>query len=131
MDVGPFFVTKPQATELAEPGQRELHYRAEASQTSVLLPSMGDERADTPLAEPPADLGRIVGLVRLEEAKEPLRTVLVAGAERAKTVFAEAEALGIRERTLKRAKADLGVKTMKGSNGWLWSLAKNEEEVER
>lgn len=131
MDVGPSFVTKPQATELAEPGQRALHYPAEASQTPVLLALTGDGRADTPLAEPPADLGRIVGLVRLEEAKEFLRTVLVTGPERAKTVFTEAEALGIRKRTLKRAKADLGVETMKGRDGWLWSLAKNEEEVEQ
>jgi hypothetical protein len=58
------------------------------------------------------------------EAKEFLLRLLAQGPRPATDVVAEAEQEGISERTLKRAKKDLGVRSNKGemTSGWEWSL---------
>lgn len=59
-----------------------------------------------------------------EEAKDFLRGILADGSAYATVVKREAKAAGIAERTLFRAKADLGVKAEKTGfrGGWQWSL---------
>ena len=60
----------------------------------------------------------------LAEARDFLSTVLTQGARPARDVQAEARQDGISERTLKRAKADLGVISRKRgmSDIWEWAL---------
>jgi putative DNA primase/helicase len=59
-----------------------------------------------------------------EEAKEFLRTILADGPAEATRIKREAKGAGIAERTLSRAKSDLGVTSDKdGFDGpWKWSL---------
>jgi putative DNA primase/helicase len=59
-----------------------------------------------------------------EEAKDFLRQMLSDGPADVATVNAQARALGITERTLKRARHDLGVKATKGDfeGGWQLSI---------
>lgn len=63
---------------------------------------------------------------RTEEAKEFLREALSAGSKPVLDILEEADLLGIAQRTLKRAKASLGVKAEKkgfGSEGfWTWGF---------
>jgi hypothetical protein len=58
------------------------------------------------------------------DAKELLLSVLAQGPRPVNDIIAEADQEGISERTLKRAKKDLGVRSKKGqmSSGWEWSL---------
>jgi hypothetical protein len=59
----------------------------------------------------------------LEEAKEFLREALDGGREMvAAQMWEDAEAAGIAEATLKRAKRDLGVKSRKVGHMWTWRL---------
>jgi putative DNA primase/helicase len=60
----------------------------------------------------------------LQEAKDFLRDALKNGARSATEVEAEAEGEGISERTLRRARKALGVRTQKvGMPGaWVWQL---------
>ena len=70
----------------------------------------------------------------VDEAKEFLREVLREGPVEAREVLAEAREAGISERTLKRAKAVLGVEAVKtggyfskdGPGGWRWQLPEPE-----
>lgn len=61
-----------------------------------------------------------------DEATEFLEEQLAGGTRLAREVYAEAEALGIAERTLKRAKKRLGVTAERqgfgAEGGWYWSL---------
>lgn len=61
---------------------------------------------------------------QLGEAKAFLLKVLAGGPIPARQIFAEARDAGHAERTLKRAKADLGIESTKGemSGKWAWSL---------
>jgi len=63
---------------------------------------------------------RDVGL--LERAVRWLRTVLADGPKPARAVLGRARDDGISERTLRRAKAVLGVVSVKGKGGWAWKL---------
>ncbi len=59
------------------------------------------------------------------DAKEFLLSVLAQGPRPANDIMAEAEQEGISERTLKRAKKDLNIRSKKGpmSSGWEWALS--------
>ncbi len=57
-----------------------------------------------------------------DEAAAVLRDILADGPVSATEATARAIAAGISERTLSRAKSDLGVKSDKDANGWVWSL---------
>jgi hypothetical protein len=61
---------------------------------------------------------------RLSEAKEWLREYLACGRLPQAQIKADAEKIGIAWRTLRRAKADLGVEPHKGGMGagWFWEL---------
>jgi putative DNA primase/helicase len=58
------------------------------------------------------------------DARELLRVVLADGPVASKQIIADAREAGIGERTLRKAKADLGVKSTKAGlgGGWTWSL---------
>ncbi len=56
------------------------------------------------------------------EAEEFLREALAAGPVEARTLSAEAQVLGIADRTLKRARQALGVVSRKEGTGWVLSL---------
>ena len=56
-----------------------------------------------------------------------MRQMLADGPEDVETVNREAKALGIKERTLKRARADLGVKAANGDFEGGWSLSLPQE----
>jgi RecA-family ATPase len=62
-----------------------------------------------------------------------LRDALKSGEKTSVAVFSDAKKNGISERTLKRAKADLGIKSVKrggtfgGEQGWFWFLPDAEE----
>ena len=58
------------------------------------------------------------------EARELLRVALADGPITAKRIIADAREVGIGERTLRKAKTDLGVKSTKVGHdgGWTWSL---------
>jgi putative DNA primase/helicase len=58
------------------------------------------------------------------EARELLRVVLADGPLSAKSIIAEARDAGIGERTLRKAKNDIGVKSEKAGfgGGWVWGL---------
>ncbi len=60
----------------------------------------------------------------VDEAEEFLTTTLKDGSVPAREVFAQAEAEGIAEKTVKRAKKNLGVQSYKTGleSGWLWEL---------
>jgi len=62
----------------------------------------------------------------IEEAKTFLRRELEDGPVSAKEITERAKTLGVAERTLKRAKRDLGVESVKGEfkGGWAWRLTK-------
>ena len=65
----------------------------------------------------------------LSEAKEFLLTELAEGSVAAELVRKVARAAGIKERTLKRAKRDLGVRSKKESDG-IWSWVPPDEGAE-
>ena len=56
----------------------------------------------------------------LDEAMEWLAATLVAGPTRAKDVFESGDDAGFKERTLKRAKKELGIKSRLVDGSWLW-----------
>jgi putative DNA primase/helicase len=60
------------------------------------------------------------------EAEEFLQTLLADGPVPSKQIDAEAQEAGIAKQTLRRAKAKLGVKAVKGGmkEGWVWTLPK-------
>jgi len=65
----------------------------------------------------------------LGEAKEFLLEILQAGPRKENEVFPEARQAGISESTLKRAKAQLGVKSRKCGmqGGWVWALSEEDQ----
>jgi hypothetical protein len=63
----------------------------------------------------------------LEEAKAFLKTALEHGAVPAKALFKEAKAVGVSERTLKRAKQSLLVKSRRYGDVWLWFVSEAYE----
>jgi hypothetical protein len=77
--------------------------------------------AETDLAAPESPADR----TERDEAKDFLQEILADGRVLAETVKGQARKAGIAERTLARAKRDLGVKAEKdGFDGpWYWSLA--------
>jgi 5S rRNA maturation endonuclease (ribonuclease M5) len=68
---------------------------------------------------------------RLDEAKHFLSVELEAGRVNAREIYKAAREAGISERTLKRAKADLRVESVKGDfgGGWFWEAPKRANEV--
>jgi hypothetical protein len=61
------------------------------------------------------------------EAREFLEDMLSAGPMPADDVIAAAKQNGIAERTLKRAKKELGIKSEKTNAGWAWALDKSKD----
>jgi uncharacterized protein YggU (UPF0235/DUF167 family) len=61
------------------------------------------------------------------EAKEYLRDALANGQRPAAEIKAEAEAIGVKERTLKTAKTELGVVSQKVGEQWCWALPDDQE----
>jgi hypothetical protein len=59
---------------------------------------------------------------KLVEAEDFLRQLLTDGAVAATDAFTQAKDLGIAIRTLKRAKAHLGVQSRKDGDTWYWEL---------
>lgn len=78
------------------------------------------------LAEAESDPGAGEELSALEEAVQFLRTELQAGPKTAKDIFREARDAGHSERTIKRAKGELGAESIKEKAGWVWVLPKIE-----
>jgi hypothetical protein len=77
--------------------------------------------AQSLLAMPSDNVGRDA----VQEAIELLQSILATGPLPAKQVVKEARAAGIAERTLHRAKSELGIKSQKvglGIGAWKWSL---------
>jgi len=63
------------------------------------------------------------GQTAKQEAREFLLDRLEAGPRKAEDLLDEAKQEGIVEKTLRRAKKELGVKSRKTSSGeWLWEL---------
>ncbi len=60
----------------------------------------------------------------LSEAASFLHEMLSEGPRSAAQIFAEAEQRGVSEKTLRRAKAQLGIKARKGGlgQGWAWEM---------
>ncbi|MDE2367537.1 MAG: AAA family ATPase [Burkholderiales bacterium] len=58
----------------------------------------------------------------LDEAVQFLRSELKDGPKPAKAIFREARDAGHAERTVKRAKSDLQVESLKEKSGWVWAL---------
>jgi hypothetical protein len=58
----------------------------------------------------------------VEEARAFLAAALAAGPLPAREVLAAAEQAGVAERTLRRAKRELGVEARKTSAGWCWGM---------
>lgn len=58
----------------------------------------------------------------LDDACEFLRSELDQGPKPAKYLLGEGRQAGHSERTIKRAKAKLGIESRKESSGWLWSM---------
>ena len=81
----------------------------------------GEPLATLPATPPaPPGPGPVHGDVQNRRAaRDFLQKRLLGGP--AAAIFAEARALGI-SATLKRAKADLGVRSTRTAEGWLWSL---------
>jgi hypothetical protein len=74
------------------------------------------------------------GGTALQDAKDFLRGALAAGPREAKDVLTEAEASGIAEKTVRRAKAKLGVMSTqekkpggRGASKWNWELPRGSE----
>lgn len=59
---------------------------------------------------------------KLDEAKDFLHEFLFEGAKPQTAVMNAADALGIAKRTLDKAKAELGIKSFKKQNQWLWKI---------
>ena len=57
-----------------------------------------------------------------DEASEFIRDTLMFGKVRASIIYDKANLLGLSERTLKRAKARLGVRTFKDGREWYWDI---------
>lgn len=57
-----------------------------------------------------------------DAASEFLRGQLEHGPKTANEILTKAQATGHRERTIKRAKAKLGIESLKESGGWMWCL---------
>lgn len=60
---------------------------------------------------------------KIEIAEEYLVRVLGSGTVSANEIFKEAEKQGIFERTIRRAKKNLSIKTHKKPDGWFWSFS--------
>jgi hypothetical protein len=65
-----------------------------------------------------------------EEAVRWLREKLEAGQQPAKSLLKEARDDGIADRTLKRAKKDLKIKSVRQDDRWVWSLPAESDEGE-
>lgn len=63
------------------------------------------------------------------EAQEFILNALTFGKMKAVDVFEEAKSEGISERTLKRAKSQLGIKTFQEGRVWYWELPKEHQSV--
>ncbi len=66
----------------------------------------------------------------IETAKTYLDLVLRSGPAPALEVIAGAKQLGISERTLKRAKSELEVQSVKQGHNWMWSRTEQEGHQE-
>ncbi len=62
------------------------------------------------------------------EAKEWLAGTLVGGSIPAADVYRQARADGITERTLKRAKKELGVQSCRDGKNWAWFIPEVSDE---
>ena len=63
----------------------------------------------------------------LDEAKDFLRDALEEGTRWSKAIKKEAREADISEMTLKRAKSELGVRSVKEVDGWYWQLPQSKE----
>jgi putative DNA primase/helicase len=63
------------------------------------------------------------------QAETFLRHVLADGPMKATEVFSLAEDEGISDKTLRRAKSDLGVNVFRAENVWWWELPKDDDEL--
>ena len=59
---------------------------------------------------------------QLDRAKLFIRTILANGAVEAEKIVKMAEEQGISPRTLKRAKSELGVNSVKRNDKWYWEM---------
>lgn len=74
------------------------------------------------LADAEADQGDDVEASAFDDACGFLRHELANGPKSSKYILAEARQAGHSERTLKRAKAHLGIESRKEAAGWLWGM---------
>jgi hypothetical protein len=109
--------------------------RLQRSRQVALLPHMIDVDGEQPINTVVAVIGdecdvSADDLVQVGSRKESpkeqairfLRGLLADGPHRSAEVYSLAEDEGISERTLKRAKADLGVKAYQRDREWWWEL---------
>jgi putative DNA primase/helicase len=66
------------------------------------------------------------GIGKMPLALEFLQTMLAGGPVKAMDLQTEAEANGIKHRTLVRAKEELGIGSVKNKDGWCWALPKEK-----
>jgi hypothetical protein len=62
------------------------------------------------------------GACKTEEAADWLTLALAGGPRLAREIYSEAERAGVSERTLDRAKGELGVVSERTGSGWFWRL---------
>lgn len=80
------------------------------------------------LAEAEANSGLGEELSALDDAVQFLCSELQAGPKTAKSIFREARDAGHSERTIKRAKSELGVESIKEKAAWVWALPPNQDK---
>ena len=112
----------PVKTNLARKPQGLAYRLVEAG--DVARVEWDDEPVDVDVESALMGLAAVPVQSERDEAKTLLRTVLANGPMLANTVMERARAAGIAERTLNRAKADLGVASEKQGFGreWWWRL---------
>ena len=65
-------------------------------------------------------------LSEIEKAAAFLKKALAQGPMKSELIYSAAEAVGIRRRTLERAKGNMPIKSHKVGNDWLWTLRKED-----
>jgi len=111
------------------PPPQSLSFRVETFDGVPLVEWLGgsDHTAESLLAAPPPPEDRNAKQEAVEFLSEELRD----GQREATQLMQSAKKLGIAERTLKRAKGDLGVKSARGDGKkWYWFLPSSRESFE-
>ncbi len=110
------------------PPPPSLAYRLEGHENGagyIVWEGVTTHTADALVSQPQGDEERTAR----EEAKDFLRDVLASGPVPSKEILRQARDAGINEKTLRRAKGDIGVTARKDGfdAGWIWELPQHED----